>query len=65
MRGRDVPVGKTLFTSVDFGRLTYFAEVARIAAAAGMEVVEDAPVPGSIDTASQTARLVVLKQKRP
>ena len=53
------------FTSVDFGRLTYFAEVARIAAAAGMEVVEDAPVPGSIDTASQTARLVVLKQKRP
>lgn len=52
------------FTSVDFGRLTYLTEVQKIAAAAGMEILEDAPVPGSIDNSSQTARLVVLKSKR-
>ena len=51
------------FTSVDFGKLTYLAEVQKIAEAAGMEIVEDAPVPGSIDNSSQTARLVVLKSK--
>ena len=51
------------FTSVDFGKLTYLAEVQQIAAAAGMEILENAPVPGSIDNSSQTARLVVLKSK--
>ena len=36
------------FTSVDFGRVTYAAEVAQIAERAGLHVIEDAPVPGSI-----------------
>ena len=49
------------FTSVDFGRVTYYSEVAEIARKAGMEIVEDGPVPGSIDNATQTARLIVLK----
>ena len=49
------------FTSVDFGRLTYYKEVADIAAKAGMTILEDGPVPGSIDNARQTARLLVLK----
>jgi len=49
------------FTSVDFGRVTYYKEVAEIARKAGMTIVEDAPVPGSIDNANQTARLIVLK----
>ena len=49
------------FTSVDFGRVTYYSEVAQIAEKAGMRILEDGPVPGSIDTASQTARLIVLK----
>ena len=49
------------FTSVDFGRVTYYQEVADIAQKAGMLIVEDGPIPGSIDNASQTARLIVLK----
>ena len=49
------------FTSVDFGRVTYYKEVADIAAKAGMQILEDKPVPGSIDNANQTARLLVLK----
>ena len=49
------------FTSIDFGRLTYYSEVQTIAAKAGMKVIEDGPIPGSIDTRYQTARLVVLK----
>mmetsp|Transcript_12997 Transcript_12997/g.30674 ORF Transcript_12997/g.30674 Transcript_12997/m.30674 type:complete len:86 (+) Transcript_12997:20-277(+) len=50
------------FTSVDFGRVTYAAEIAQIAEKAGLHVIEDSPVPGSIDTRWQTARLVVLGQ---
>jgi len=38
------------------------AEIAEIAERAGLHVIEDAPVPGSIDTRWQTARLVVLGQ---
>ena len=49
------------FTSVDFGRVTYFTEVAEIARKAGMTILEDGKVPGSIDNPSQTARLIVLK----
>jgi hypothetical protein len=49
------------FTSIDFGKVTYYKDVADIVAKAGLEIVEDVPVPGSIDTAAQTARLLVLK----
>ena len=49
------------FTSVDFGRVTYYKEVANIARKAGMSIIEDGPIPGSINSASQTARLLVLK----
>ena len=49
------------FTSVDFGRVHYYDEVAQIAAKAGMTILEDGPVPGSIDNANQTARLIVLR----
>jgi ubiquinone/menaquinone biosynthesis C-methylase UbiE len=48
-------------TTVDFGRLTLYAQAAQIVADAGMEIIEDAPVPGSIDTSAQTARLLVLR----
>lgn len=48
-------------TTVDFGKLTYRWEVQRIIDDAGMEVLEDAPVPGSIDTKAQTARLIVVQ----
>ena len=50
------------FTSIDFGRVVLAAEIAEIAERAGLHVIEDAPVPGSIDTRWQTARLVVLGQ---
>ena len=49
------------FTSIDFGKVVYHKEVLEIVEKAGMHLVEDAPVPGSIDNASQTARLLVLK----
>ena len=50
------------FTSIDFGRVVLAAEIAEISERAGLHVIEDAPVPGSIDTRWQTARLVVLGQ---
>ena len=40
------------FTSVDFGRVTYAAEIAQIAERAGLHVIEDAPVPGGSITPS-------------
>jgi len=49
------------FTSVDFGRVVYHWQVKEIVEKAGMHIIEDEPVPGSIDTAAQTARLLVLK----
>lgn len=51
-------------TSVDFGRLTYHSEVAEIVERAGMELVEDAPVAGSIDNGWQSARLLVLRARK-
>lgn len=48
------------FTSVDFGKVTYHSEVAEIVQKAGLTIIEDKPIPGSIDTAAQTARLLVL-----
>mmetsp|Transcript_32468 Transcript_32468/g.73594 ORF Transcript_32468/g.73594 Transcript_32468/m.73594 type:complete len:233 (-) Transcript_32468:54-752(-) len=51
-------------TTIDFGRLTYRSDVDRIVESAGMEVVEDKPVPGSIDTKAQTARLLVMRSKK-
>ena len=47
------------FTSIDFGRVVLAAEISELAERAGLHVIEDAPVPGSIDTRWQTARLVV------
>ena len=49
------------FTSIDFGRVVYHSQVREIADKAGMMIIEDEPVPGSIDNASQTARLLVLE----
>ena len=51
-------------TSVDFGRLTYLSEVHAIVERAGMELVEDVPVPGSIDNFTQSARLLVLRPRK-
>jgi alpha-N-acetylglucosaminidase len=49
-------------TTIDFGRLTYYSEVAAIIDAARMKVLEDRPVPGSLDSSRyQTARLLVLQ----
>lgn len=48
-------------TTIDFGRVTYHKEVAEIVTKAGMTIVEDKPVPGSIDNANQTARMLLIK----
>lgn len=50
-------------TTVDFGQLTPHARISQIARDAGMEVLEDAPIRGSIDNAAQTARIIVLRPK--
>lgn len=51
------------FTTVDFGQLVYHSQVLEMIEKAGMDVVEDKPVPGSIDNSSQTARLMVVKPR--
>uniref|UniRef100_A0A7S1MGI9 Methyltransferase domain-containing protein n=1 Tax=Alexandrium catenella TaxID=2925 RepID=A0A7S1MGI9_ALECA len=51
-------------TTVDFGRVTYKEDVHNIVESACMEVLEDKPIPGSIDTKSQTARLLIVRSKK-
>ena len=49
------------FTSIDFGRVVYYSQVQEIVERAGMLILEDQPIKGSIDNASQTARMLVLQ----
>ena len=49
------------FTSIDFGKVTYFTEIHEIATKAGLKILEDGPIPGSIDNSTQTARMVVMR----
>jgi len=65
---RRAPLGLSVFkplmkylTTIDFGKLTFEQEVVDIVAAAGMELVENSVVPGSIDNQWQSARLLVVK----
>lgn len=53
-------------TTIDFGTLTYQADIKRIVASVGdlYEEVEHAPIPGSIDTPVQTAMLIVLRLRK-
>mmetsp|Transcript_96664 Transcript_96664/g.171941 ORF Transcript_96664/g.171941 Transcript_96664/m.171941 type:complete len:260 (+) Transcript_96664:42-821(+) len=49
-------------TTIDFGQLTTEADLDQIISDAGVfDVLENRPIPGSVDTSLQTARLVVLK----
>ena len=48
--------------SIDFGSVAYAADVQTMATRAGLVVIEDLPVSGSVDSGWQTARLVVLGQ---
>ncbi|CAE6929895.1 unnamed protein product [Symbiodinium natans] len=50
-------------TTIDFGQLVTEVELeGLISSAGGFEVLENKPIPGSIDTRMQTARLVILKK---
>ena len=50
-----------LLTSVDFGQLVYHSEVSAIIHRADMTIIEDEPIKGSINNASQTARVIVVQ----
>jgi ubiquinone/menaquinone biosynthesis C-methylase UbiE len=52
-----------VLTTVDFGVVTYHSQVAEIVAAAGLSIVEDKPVEGSIDTYFQTARVIEVRAR--
>eukprot|EP00754_Rhynchopus_humris_P049712 Rhum_TRINITY_DN8547_c0_g1::Rhum_TRINITY_DN8547_c0_g1_i1::g.28361::m.28361 len=47
--------------SIDFGPLTYEAQLEEILAASGMAVLENEVIPNSVDNRWQAARLIVLK----
>ena len=47
-------------TTVDFGQLTFEADLLRIIKAAGMRVERNEVIPGSIDNRWQAARIIVL-----
>ncbi len=47
-------------TTIDFGNLVYKTQMDTILASTGFRVLRDEPVPGSINTRHQTARLIVL-----
>jgi hypothetical protein len=58
------PLLKYVIT-IDFGQLTTEKDLDKIIADAGaFDVVENKPVPNSIDTPLQTARLIILKAKK-
>merc|ERR1712039_171652 len=52
-------------TQIDWGRVTYHADLQELTKKAGLEIVEDVPISGSLkdkpDTRKQTARLVVCR----
>ncbi|CAE7727553.1 unnamed protein product [Symbiodinium sp. CCMP2456] len=49
-------------TTIDFGQLVTEADLERLISSAGcFEVLENKPIPGSVSTQLQTARLVILK----
>eukprot|EP01062_Namystynia_karyoxenos_P073166 TRINITY_DN70004_c0_g1_i1.p1 TRINITY_DN70004_c0_g1~~TRINITY_DN70004_c0_g1_i1.p1 ORF type:complete len:255 (+),score=100.77 TRINITY_DN70004_c0_g1_i1:80-766(+) len=48
-------------TTIDFGALTYEADIARILKESGMKVEHNAPIPGSVDNHFQVAKLIILK----
>eukprot|EP00756_Hemistasia_phaeocysticola_P040701 Hpha_TRINITY_DN16877_c2_g6::TRINITY_DN16877_c2_g6_i1::g.153231::m.153231 len=48
-------------TTIDFGQLTYETDIAKILKDSGMTVEENKPIPGSVDTYYQIAKLIVLK----
>ncbi|CAE7780199.1 unnamed protein product [Symbiodinium pilosum] len=57
------PLAKYI-TTIDFGQLITEVEIERlISSAKSFEVLENRPIPGSIDTQLQTARLIILKPK--
>uniref|UniRef100_A0A7S4EVM4 Methyltransferase domain-containing protein n=1 Tax=Chrysotila carterae TaxID=13221 RepID=A0A7S4EVM4_CHRCT len=47
-------------TTIDFGAVTYHSQVTEIVKKAGLKIVHDQPIEGSIDTPWQTARMIVL-----
>mmetsp|Transcript_21112 Transcript_21112/g.39678 ORF Transcript_21112/g.39678 Transcript_21112/m.39678 type:complete len:263 (-) Transcript_21112:288-1076(-) len=52
-------------TTIDFGQLTTEADLDRILSSAKQfEVLENKPIPGSIDTPLQTARLIILRPRK-
>ncbi|CAE8638223.1 unnamed protein product, partial [Polarella glacialis] len=52
-------------TTIDFGQLTTEADLERIIAEAKVfEVLENKPIPGSVDNHLQTARMVILRPKK-
>ncbi|CAE7749765.1 unnamed protein product, partial [Symbiodinium necroappetens] len=53
-------------TTIDFGQLVTEADLERLISSAGcFEVLENKPIPGSVATHLQTARLVILKAPVP
>ena len=51
-------------TTIDFGKATYEDHVLEYVRKAKMEVVENKPIPGDINTIFQTARLLILRPGR-
>ena len=48
-------------TTIDFGQLTFEADIVRIFTESGLKIEEHRPMPGSIDSALQVATLSVLQ----
>jgi len=48
-------------TTIDFGVVTYKADMDAIIESSGLSLLEDSPIPGSINTTAQTARMYVLE----
>ncbi|KAK3276377.1 hypothetical protein CYMTET_15540 [Cymbomonas tetramitiformis] len=51
-------------TTIDFGKLTYEADLKRIVADAGMRIVENTAIPGSVDNYFQCAKFVMINPEK-
>ena len=54
----------SIVTTIDFGKVTYHSQIMELAKAAGLTVVEDEPIEGSLNKTYLTYRLFVMRDSK-
>lgn len=54
----------SILTTIDFGKVTYHSQITQLAEAAGLTVVWDEPIEGSLNKTYLTYRLFIMKDSK-